>query len=201
MSEALLSAFKTRRSIRRYTPQPIEAAVLQRILEAAVWAPSAHNRQPWRFAVVRSSEVKATLARHMGEQLRRDRLADGDSEAVIDADVNRSYARINGAAVAILVCLSMRDMDTYPDQRRQSAEHLMAIQGTAMAAQNLMLAAHAEGLGACWLCAPLFAPDTVRASLDLPTDWEPQGLLTLGYPDGTIKSKTRNALEAVVAWR
>lgn len=201
MSEALLAALKSRRSIRRYTPQPIEPAVLQRILEVAVWAPSAHNRQPWRFAVVRSPEVKATLARHMGEQLRRDRLADGDPEELIEADVNRSYARITGATVAILVCLSMRDMDTYPDQRRQSAEHLMAIQGAAMAAQNLMLAAHAEGLGACWLCAPLFAPDTVRASLELPADWEPQGLLTLGYPEGPIKSKTRNALEAVVAWR
>lgn len=201
MTEALLVSMKARRSIRRYTSEPIPAGVLQNILEAAIWAPSAHNRQPWRFAVVRSGEAKVALARQMGERLRQDRLADGDPEAVIEADVSRSYARITGAAVAVLVCVSMQAMDTYPDARRQAAEHQMAVQGAAMAAQNLLLAAHTLGVGACWLCAPLFVPDTVRAGLELPPDWEPQGLITLGYPDGPAKVRTRNPLEAVVAWR
>jgi F420 biosynthesis protein FbiB-like protein len=201
MTEAWLGVLKSRHSIRRYTAQSIAPEVLERILEAAILAPSAHNRQPWRFAVVRTPEAKAALANHMGDRLRQDRLADGDPETVIAADVARSYARITGAAVAILVCLSMRDMDKYPDERRQKAEHQMAAQGTAMAAQNLMLAAHTQGVGACWLCAPLFVPDTVRASLNLPNDWEPQGLITLGYPDGPAKVRGRNPLEAVVLWR
>ena len=50
----------------------------------------------------------------------------------------------------------------------------MAVQSTAMAVQNMLLLAHAEGLAACWMCAPLFCPDTVRAALDLPADWQPQ---------------------------
>ncbi len=58
----------------------------------------------------------------------------------------------------------------------------MAVQSVAMAAQNLWLLAHAEGLGACWLCAPLFVPELVREILDLPADWQAQGLMTLGWP-------------------
>ena len=118
----------------------------------------------------------------MGERLRQDRLADGDPPEVIAQDVARSYNRITGAPVLIIVSTSMVDMDAYPDARRRHNEWVMATQSTAMAAQNLWLAAHAEGLGACWLCAPLFVPDLVRQTLNLPADWEPQGMLTLGYP-------------------
>jgi nitroreductase len=70
----------------------------------------------------------------------------------------------------------------------------MAIQSVAMCAQTLWLLAHAEGLGACWLCAPLFVPALVRETLDLPADWEPQGLLTLGWP-AEDKTKTRRSVE------
>ena len=67
----------------------------------------------------------------------------------------------------------------------------MAIQSVANAIQNLLLAAHDLGLGACWLCAPLFAPDVVRAVLNLPSDWDAQALITLGYPADTGKPKAR----------
>lgn len=201
MTGDLQTLIRSRRSIRQYTGGEVPREVVQRVLEAAIWAPSAHNRQPWRFAVLRSAAIKATLARLMGAQLRSDRLSDGDPAAVVEADVNRSFTRITGGPVVVVVCLSMRDMDKYPDPRRQAAEHVMAIQGTAMAAQNLMLAAAAEGLGACWLCAPLFAPQAVQDSLGLPYDWEPQGLLTLGYPVGEPKLKSRQPADSVVLWR
>jgi F420 biosynthesis protein FbiB-like protein len=81
--------------------------------------------------------------------------------------------------------MSMMDMDRYPDERRQDNEWLMAVQSTAMAGQNLLLAAQAEGLGACWMCAPLFCPDVVKHTLALPADWQPQGLVTCGYPAET----------------
>src|ERR1700704_3659263 len=61
-------------------------------------------------------------------------------------------------------------MAPYPDPRRAQAEYLMAVQSVAMAVQNLLLAAHAEGLGACWMCAPLFCGEAVRAALALPAD-------------------------------
>jgi F420 biosynthesis protein FbiB-like protein len=89
-------------------------------------------------------------------------------------------------------------MDRYPDARRADAERLMAVQSTAMALQNLLLLAHAEGLAACWMCAPLFCPDTVRTALDLPTDWQPQALITLGYPAASGRKRERRAVSEFV---
>src|SRR5581483_3605881 len=111
-----------------------------------------------------------------------DRRADGDDAAAIARDVERSEARITGAPAVIAVALDMRDMDRYPDPKRGAAERLMPVQSTAMATQNLLLAAHAEGLGACWMCAPLFCPEVVAAALGLEPGSEPQALVTLGWP-------------------
>lgn len=200
MRHAIYSTIQGRRSIRRYTEQPVPPDLVNRLLEAATWAPSAHNRQPWRFAVLNTPEVRAQLAAAMGEQLRADLTADGAAPELIERDVSRSYSRISGAPLAIVVCLSMADMDRYPDARRNEAEYLMAVQSVAMAAQNLLLAAHAEGLGACWMCAPLFCPDVVRQTLHLPADWQPQALITLGYP-AVERESSRQALETRVLWR
>jgi len=187
-----------RRSIRRYEASAVPAETLDRVVAAARWAPSAHNRQPWRFAILTAFDWKDRLARAMGDRLRRDRLADGDPVAAIDQDVTRSYARITGAPVAIVVALDMADMDHYPDDRRR-AEHTMAVQSAAMAVQNLLLAAHAEGLGACWMCAPLFCPDVVTEALGLPNGWEPQAIVTLGRPAGPGKPATRRPIDEI-AW-
>lgn len=199
-ADPVLNTLFQRRSIRRYTDAPVPHALVEQILTAATCAPSAHNRQPWRFAVLETCEGKEMLAAAMGERLRRDLQADHVPEAIIEQDVHRSYARITGAPVVILLCLSMRDMDTYADEKRQKHEHHMAIQSAAMAGQNLLLAAEALGLGACWMCAPLFCPDVVRSALSLAEDWQPQGLITLGYPAQTRTSE-RAPLETKVLWR
>lgn len=197
---ALLAALRARRSIRRYTDQPVSDETVARLLDAARWAPSAHNRQPWRLAVLRGAEPKARLAARMGERLRADRLADGDPAEVVERDLARSRARINGTPVVVVLCLTLAEMDVYPDHRRRQAEFLMAVQSVALAAQNLLLAAHAEGLGACWLCAPLFCPEAVRAALDLPADWEPQALITLGYPAEAGRPVVRKPLEEITIY-
>jgi F420 biosynthesis protein FbiB-like protein len=195
-AEIFYSLVADRRSIRRYEASAVPAETLDRVLAAARWAPSAHNRQPWRFAMLTAFDWKDRLALAMGERLRRDRLADGDSVAAIEQDVARSYARITGAPVAIVVALDMADMDRYPDDRRR-AEHTMAVQSAAMAVQNLLLAAHAEGLGACWMCAPLFCSDVVTEALGLPKGWEPQAIVTLGRPAGPGKPATRRPIEEI----
>lgn len=193
----ILPPWHGRRSVRRYTAQPITRATLDLLLDAAAAAPSAHNRQPWRFAIVTAARRKTELAAAMGARLRQERLADGDAAADVDADVRRSFERIGGAPALVVVCLSMEHMDVYPDERRNRHEHQMAVQSTAMAGQNLLLAAHAQGLGACWLCAPLFCADAVRAALRLPAHWEPQGLVTLGHPAAAGKPRLRRPLSEV----
>jgi F420 biosynthesis protein FbiB-like protein len=204
MSEATSTLYRIiqeRRSIRRFDGSAIPSETLQRVLEAATMAPSAHNRQPWRFVILTALEDKRSLANALGEELRQDRLADGDDPGQIEKDVTQSIERITKAPVVVIACLSMEAMDVYPDERRKTAEYIMAVQGVSMAAQNLLLAAHAEGLGACWLCAPLFTKDEVREELSLPDGWDPQGLIILGYPAEAGKERPRRPLEEVSQWR
>lgn len=196
----LLELIRTRRSIRRYEARTVPPALVDQLLEAALWAPSAHNRQPWRFVVMEEATNKERLAAVMGAQLRRDLAADGLPPEAIERDAARSYARLTAAPLLVLVCLSLSDMDDYPDARRQAHETTMAVQSAAMAGQNLLLAAHALGLGACWVCAPLFCPEVVRETLALPVDWQPQGLITAGYPAET-RQKTRASLETRVIFK
>jgi F420 biosynthesis protein FbiB-like protein len=197
-SAMLHSLLTNRRSIRRYRPDPVPAEIVQRLVQAAGLAPSAHNRQPWRYVILDDAATKERLAKAMGQRLAEDRTRDGDDAEAIRLDVERSFARITGAPVVILASLTLGEMDAYPDTKRREAEFLMAVQSTAMATQNLLLAAHAEGLGACWLCAPLFCPDTVRSALALPADWQPQGLITLGYPAQPGKIRPRKSLADIL---
>ncbi len=196
----MVEAMLERRSIRRYRPDPVPEEIIEQLLTAATWAPSAHNRQPWRFVVMTRSETKHRLAMAMGHRLRRDLMADNVPQEIIDKDVGRSYQRITNAPLLILLCLTMADMDSYPDAKRQQNEWIMASQSTAMAGQNLLLATHALGLGGCWMCAPLFCPDVVARTLDLPAGWQPQALITIGYPAET-KTKTRQPLASKVIER
>ncbi len=184
--------------MRRFTDRGVSDDIIRRIFIAAGRAPSAHNRQPWRFRLVKTSAEKQGLAAAMGERLEADRNRDGDDPAVIARDVACSAGRITGAPLVVVVSLTLCEMDHYPDERRAAAELTMAIQGTAMATQTLLLAAHAEGLGACWMCAPLFCPDTVRTALDLPDDWQPQGLVLMGRPAEPGRDRPRKAFEEIV---
>lgn len=197
----LLPSIEQRRSIRRYTEDQIPRELLLTLLQAASWAPSAHNRQPWRFVVVQGIGQKEELAAAMGERLRVDRLAAGDAPEDVEQDVERSRQVLTGAPVLVLLCMSMAEMDKYPDARRAHAEWTMAVQSVALAAQNLLLTAHAAGLGACWRCAPLFCPDTVRETLQLPVDWEPQALISIGYPAELGRAPQRRPLSEVMRWQ
>jgi coenzyme F420-0:L-glutamate ligase/coenzyme F420-1:gamma-L-glutamate ligase len=200
MNAAALSAIiRSRRSIRGYAEQPVPRDVLERLLEAARWGPSAHNRQPWRFAVITDPARRESLAQAMGARFRADLQADRVPDVVVERLVRRSYERISTAPAVFLTFVSMVDMDHYPDEGRQHAEWIMAVQSVALAAQNLLLMAHAEGLGACWMCAPLFCPDVVRAELDLPADWDAQALITVGYP-AEERTRDREPIESKTRW-
>jgi coenzyme F420-0:L-glutamate ligase/coenzyme F420-1:gamma-L-glutamate ligase len=196
-AQILYRAMRDRRSIRRYARRPVERTAVERVLAAATWAPSAHNRQPWRFAVIDDDALQARLADAMSAALRADLAADGLPLDQIEAEASRRRERLTRAPVLILLCVTMADMDVYPDAKRSHAEWTMATQSAALAGQNLLLAAQAEGLGACWLCAPLFCPDVVRAVLALPGDWEPQAFISLGWP-AEAPHKERAPLESRV---
>ncbi len=77
----------------------------------------------------------------------------------------------------------------------------MAVQSAAMAAQNLLLAAHAEGLGASIMCAPLFCSEVIVEQLQVPTHWRAQMLVTIGAPAASGRGRSRLPLDQIVRWR
>jgi F420 biosynthesis protein FbiB-like protein len=192
--------FKGRRSVRRFRDDPIPEDILAQVLEAATLAPSAHNSQPWRFAVLLSREVKERLAQAMGADFLRDLTGDGVEPEEAQRQVERSRQRILGAPVAVVLCLDRSIEDSYPEPRRQDASHLMMTQSVALAGGTMLLAAHAHGLGGVWMCAPLFAPGAVRLALDLPEAWEAQALILLGYAEQAPERRKRLAVEQVTRY-
>ncbi len=185
---------RTRRSIRRFRPDPVPAPVIEEILLTAAHAPSAHNTQPWRFVLVAPASAGRTrLAEALTSALRRDMTAAGAPAAEIEARLARSVRRINEAPVLILLC---RDVTAVRENKRQ--DEVMAIQSVANAATYLLLAAHAEDLGGNWICWPLYAQAETRAALDLPETWQPQAMLFLGYPDETPGEKALKPMEEVL---
>ena len=184
---------RTRRSIRRFKPDPVPASVIEEILCTAAFAPSAHNRQPWRFAVVTDSNAKTRLGEAVTSAMQFDMLAQGANETDIEKRVTTSLRRMDEAPVVIVLCRDRNDVRA--DTREEAA---MGVQSTALAGLQLLLAAHAEGLGANWICWALYAQHATTTALDLPEDWEPQALYFLGYPNETPIAKNMKDLKSLV---
>ncbi len=177
----LFEAIKHRRSIRKYQNKPVPQSLIEKILVAASWAPSAHNAQPWRFIILTESESKQVVAEAMAESWAADMEKDN---VKIDEKVYKvRIERFASAPVIILACATMEGMYMQPDPERQKVERDLAMQSLGAAMQNLLLMAHAKGLGACWFCAPSFCKATVREALKIPDEFEPQAIVAIGYPD------------------
>jgi coenzyme F420-0:L-glutamate ligase/coenzyme F420-1:gamma-L-glutamate ligase len=189
---------RSRRSIRRFKPDPVPDAVINKIITTATFAASAHNRQPWRFVVMNNASTKSHLAEAMSIDYRRDLEHDNLPAEEIQARLEKSRYRIISSPVVIILCMDMSEMDVYPDAFRAGAERIMAIQSTANAGMQMLLAVHAEGLGGVWTCAPLFAPDVIRKTLDLPKTWEPQGMFFVGYSAETPKPRERKSFQEIL---
>lgn len=191
----------TRQSIREFTGEEIPGEVVRQLLRSACRAPSAHNRQPWRFVVLTRGSERVRLVESMSRRFRADLERDEVPEEKIEVLVERGRRRLLDPPLAILLCITMEDMDDYPDPKRSHAERAMAVQSAALAGGHLLLAAHAEGLGACWVCAPLFTPEIVREELDLPASWEAQGVIIMGKPAESGRDRSRRPVEEVTVWR
>ena len=198
----VLDAIRGRRSVRRYLDREIAPDLLDRVLEAARWAPSPHGRQPWRFAVITGHATKERLANSMGEEWRANLEMDGQDAGMVEKRLEGSRRRLLDAPVLVLLCLYLEDLDEYPDEVRRASEATMAVQSLGSAAQNALLAAYDLGLDAGWMCAPLFSPETVVKALGLDPTLVPHALITLGYAEGDPpKRRPRATLEDLVVFR
>lgn len=196
-STSFIDIIRGRRSIRLYSPIDVPWNLLLEIIDAARWAPSAHNAQPWYFIIISDPKVKRELAESMASDWAKDLERDGVPPNVSKMLIEGSIKRFTEAPILVVAGVTMRDMHKYPDERRQRLEHLMATQSLAAAIQNILLAAHAKGLGTCWFCAPLFCQETVKKVLGIPSDVEPQALISIGYPAEQPRAPPRKSLDEI----
>jgi nitroreductase len=144
-------AVLSRRSIRRYTAQPVPDGMIKELLEAAMSAPSAGNQQPWHFVVIRERQILDEIPKyHKWSQMLKE------------------------ASLAILVC-----GDTKSEKHKG-----FWVQDCSAATQNILIAAHAKGLGAVWLG---IYPDDARVVptqklLGIPEHVVPLSLVAIGHP-------------------
>jgi len=176
-----LDAIATRRSIRRFAPREVSPNIVREIIAAAVAAPAPHHSRPWRFVEV-GPEARTGLSEAMAEAWRADAAADGLSGSRIESALARSRKQMAGAPLLLLACLDLDSARSWPDDRRRAAERDMYMQSLGAALQNLLLAAHARGLGGYLKGAPLFCRAAVAEALALPDGWQPAFLVLLGYP-------------------
>lgn len=179
----------------------LDDSLVTKLLEAAIRAPSAHNAQPWRLVVVRPGAGRERLATRLGQRLLADLLADGVPGPEAEERATQARRRLTEAPLAIVVCTDHQVSDGL-SRRHREIERTMAVQGSALAAGWLLLAAHFQGLAGCWYSAPLYAPGAVRQALGLPRAWAPQAMVLIGRPAHPPRRRTRRrALAEVAAWR
>lgn len=168
------SVIESRYSVRQFDPRvDVTPEQVERILRAAIAAPSAGNRQPWHFYIVRDADLRQQLAiAAFGQQF------------------------ISQAPVAIVVCA---DAEQSAARYGSRGRELYCLQDTAAAAEHILLAAVALGLGGCWVGA--FDEARAAAALDLPDRHRPVAILPLGKPAGQPRSRTsRRPLPSVATY-
>ncbi|MEM3579633.1 MAG: nitroreductase family protein [Candidatus Bathyarchaeia archaeon] len=166
----VFEAIKGRRSIRAFKDADISTETVEKLIDAARWAPSAGNIQPWEFIVVRNPETKKRLA---------------------EAALGQSF--IEEAPVVIVVCADEeRSARGYGARGRT----LYCIQDTAAAIQNIHLAAYAIGLGTCWIGA--FREEEARKILQVPEGVRPVAMIPVGYPAESPPLRSRRPLKQII---
>ncbi len=205
----ILELMQSRRSIRKFLPKVPERALLEQLIAAAVTAPSASNKQPWRFLIVTNAEVKSHMAetvraavervsQHIEPQFEKAFRAYGDY-----------FTRFEMAPVVIvplyrpLTLLSSMlgpDLSTKDQKNIISMEQQSGIVSASLAIENLLLMAHECGLGASGLTGPLIAADDLRGILSVPSGWDIVALVAVGYPDEQPTATARKLPTDVTRW-
>jgi len=150
----VFEAIKNRRSVRAFTDARVSKAEVDKLIDAARWAPSAGNIQPWEFIVVRDPKIKRGLCEAAG---------------------NQDF--IEEAPVVIVVCANeLRSSQGYGSR----GVNLYCLQDTAAAIQNMLLAAGAMGLATCWVGA--FREEEAKKVLNIPIRVRPVAIIPVGHP-------------------
>ena len=204
-----IELMKSRRSIRRFKSERPGREVIEQLIEAAVTAPSASNKQPWRFLIVTNESIQ----RRLGESIRAavDRVASHVEPSFEEAfrAYGDYFTRFENAPVLIVpLCRPMNLLTRMVDEKLAPSdraailnmEERSGVVSTSLAFQNILLRAHELGLGASGMTGPLIAGDDLREILSVPDSWEIVAFIPVGFPDEQPDPQPRKPIDAVVKW-
>ena len=205
----ILELMQNRRSIRRFKPEvPPDAAILK-LIEAAVAAPSATNKQPWRFLIAKQKKHFEIIAGAV-DKARQKYLSLISSEYRSEfANYSLQFLSFQNAPVIILPIyrafqgISAMVKQKSPEKETaflRSYEHNTALMGVSLAIQNILLMSEAIGLGACCMTGPLIARVEIEKGLQVPEGWQIAAVIAVGYPDEKPEPPGRKKLEMVTRW-
>jgi nitroreductase len=180
--EALLALMRERRSIRHFRGDPLPEGTLERLVEAARWAPSASNRQPFRFLAIEKIETRARMATLVREavQTKLDQIA--DDERGLAASYTQDFTRFETAP--LVLAIYFRANNALAERFGMPADwDVGAVSSASAAIMNVLLAAHALGLGACWMTGPLVAAPALESFLNIPSGWRLSAIIPVGFAD------------------
>ena len=188
-----MDAIFARRSVRLYKSEPIPDDVLEDILEAGLYAPSAVDLQPWFFVAVKSEEAMQRLLQIMArvsEKMRPVLEARFVRNPEVVQDTTRFLLQLGGAPVCVLAF-------QYKSDYKKTMESI--VESVSAAIENMLIAATEKGLGSCWLTAPLETgtAEELRQAF-APNNGRLLALVTLGYAEKTPKAPARKTGRWVV---
>jgi coenzyme F420-0:L-glutamate ligase / coenzyme F420-1:gamma-L-glutamate ligase len=191
--EAKRAAVYDRRTVRSFTPTPVDVALVDRAIAAAVTAPAPHHSTPWRFVVVRdrASQLLDAMRAAWVEDLQRD----GFTDEQVERRTRRGDV-LRGVPLLVVPCLVTTEFaHRYPDPRRATAEREMFLVAMGAGVENFLVALAAEGLASAWVSSTMFCKDVVRDVLDLPHDWDPMGAVAIGYASDPARERPPREVE------
>ncbi|CAM4180435.1 Putative NAD(P)H nitroreductase [Mycobacterium basiliense] len=173
----------TARTIRRFTDQPVDNTTLRRCLEAATWAPSGANAQGWRFVVLRSAAQRAVVAEAAVRALAVIEPVYGMSRPATHDNSRR--ARTYRATYELHDRAGEFTSVLFAQQHYPTASELLLGGSIYPAMQNFLLAARAQGLGACMTSWASYGGERLlRQAVGVPEDWMLAGHIVVGWPKG-----------------
>lgn len=185
----VMEAIRSRRSIFKFKPEPLSKDVIERVFEAGIWAPNHRMTEPWRFVVL-GEQTKETLA-HRYSEIQEAKAAAGASDDARQALKAAGYAKfMSKPTIVAVACLKDGD------EVKQREDYAAAC----CAAQNIQLAAWAEGVGMQWSTGPITLEENTYKLLGI--DFENEyiiGFFYSGYPEEILEPR-RKPLAEVLSW-
>ena len=208
MKSPFIDFIKGRRSIREFTTEIPSDADVMRIIEAAGYAPSPTNLQPWKFVVIRSLDIRTRMAEAVKQKIEftasqapESMKRMGKSSLAEKSYFERNFTFFQKAPVVIVplykpfpshVYAHMGDAEELSRMGRE-----LSIMSVSAAVENLLLAAHALGLGGCWMHGPLIAEEELKAILSIRPPWQILAVVPIGVPADVPEPTRRKRLDII----